>query len=174
MVELFKSIWTIKTRNPNERILDMGAANIPHPISTHAVDSGSKKITLSCNFSNKNDYVNGYITKPTFERMLERMDYRFNFNYNTTKLPWPDNFFDVVYSNGSIGRYGKPYAYKEAYRVLKRGGRLDFSTGGTKERIQKLFDMLQGIGYKQAGTDEFGSYMYNGKQQYGGHIIAIK
>jgi ubiquinone/menaquinone biosynthesis C-methylase UbiE len=155
-------------------ILDMGAANIPYPHATHAVDLVSKRGALTDEFNTKNDYYNGEITKQRFENMLKYMDYKFNFNYNTQKLPWPNNYFDIIFSNGSIGAYGKENAYKEAYRVLKHGGKLKFTVGEPMEKLQKKGQMLTKIGFTKVHLIQAGTYMYKGEKMWGGFMVATK
>ena len=99
-------------------------------------------------YSNRNNYKEGDTTKEHFEQRLKQMDYRFNFNYNTLKLPWPNNSFKIVYSHASLGGYGKLSAYKEAYRVLKHGGKLQFDMKGTKKMVENKMKMLHDIGFK--------------------------
>jgi SAM-dependent methyltransferase len=44
------------------------------------------------------------------------------------QIPYPDNFFDVVISNGVINLTpSKPACFRELYRVLKPGGRIQFA-----------------------------------------------
>jgi SAM-dependent methyltransferase len=155
-------------------ILDMGAANIPYPYATHAVDLVSKHGALTDEFNAKNDYYNGEITKQRFENMLKYIDYKFNFNYNTQKLPWQNNYFDLIFSNGSIGKYGKENAFKEAYRVLKRGGKLKFTVGDTMEKLHKKGQMMADIGFIKIHLIHAGSYIYKGEKIWGGQMVATK
>lgn len=49
-------------------------------------------------------------------------------NISSEQLPFPDNSFDVVISNGVINLSpDKPRLFAEIYRVLKNGGRLQFA-----------------------------------------------
>lgn len=159
------------------KVLDMGASNIPHPKATHAVDIWTKKYMLGKSdiYSNKNNFKEGDTTKETFERKLKAMDYRFHFNYNTTKLPWPSNSFNLVYSGNSIGGYGKPAAFKEAHRVLKNGGVLKFNMGGTKKTIENKMKMLHDIGFRNIKiTKSSEPWMIKNKVIYNATITATK
>lgn len=49
-------------------------------------------------------------------------------NVESETIPYDDHFFDVVISNGVINLSPcKQASFKEIYRVLKRGGRLQFA-----------------------------------------------
>jgi ubiquinone/menaquinone biosynthesis C-methylase UbiE len=157
----------------------MGAHALPHPRSTHAVDIVDKKSVLWAaeneqDMHDKREKPYGYTTKRILENRLKKIDYRFNFNYNTQKLPWPNNYFDTIYSQGSLHAYGKPFAYKEIYRVLKQGGRLIYDIGDTRERLNKHFKMLKEIGFASGGIHNAGTYVYKGKERIGGKMWVYK
>ena len=109
-----------------EPFLDMGAGIRPHSRSTHAVDYNPNSPISKYEIYEEYNDLKKLPSKENIERRLKSMDYKFNFNYNTQKLPWPNNSFKVVYSNGSLGVYGKQPAFKESFRVLKHGGKLDY------------------------------------------------
>lgn len=160
-----------------EPFLDLGASNIPHPRATHAVDSFSRKLMFNKKdmYSNKNDYKEGDTTKERFEQRLKQMDYKFNFNYNTHKLPWPNNSFKIVYSRASLGVYGKFSAFKEAYRVLKSGGKLTFDMSGTKKMIENKINLLHEIGFVKIKTTKSSQpYEHQNKIYYSVMISATK
>ena len=160
-----------------EPFLDLGANNIPHPKATHAVDMWTKNYMLNKDniYSKKNNFEEGDITKETFERRLKQMDYIFHFNYNTQKLPWPNNSFKVVYSRASIGGSGKVLAFKEAHRVLKHGGKLEFTIRGTKKTIENKMKMLDGIGFKEIKIIKSSEpWIFKGKVTFDITISAIK
>jgi arsenite methyltransferase len=47
---------------------------------------------------------------------------------DSEEIPYPDNFFDVVTSNGVINLSPRKAAcFRELYRVLKPGGRVQFA-----------------------------------------------
>ncbi len=121
----------LQKRKP--KVLDMGAGYMPHPQATHAVDFANK---IKLDEEDKSNYKIEY--HRNLENKLKSMDYKLKINYNTQRLPWPNNSFNKVYSNGSLGTYGKLHAFQEAYRVLKHGGKLEYGmVEGTKEEIQK-------------------------------------
>jgi len=157
-----------------EPFLELGASAVPHRNATHAIDRDSKKRTL--NFANTLYKEEGETTKEQFERRLKAMDYKFGFNYNTQKFPWPNNSFKVVYSKASLGSYGNPaHAFKESYRVLKHGGKLVFDSHGTKIHLMNLKKKLADNGFvniHMTQTEE--SYVYKGKTIYDVKISAIK
>lgn len=87
-------------------VLDLGAGMHPDYRATHAID----------------------LVKP--EKTFKGLKYKWGYNFNkeTTNLPYKDNSFDVVVSIGSLGRnFESRNIYKEIYRVLKPGGRLEFN-----------------------------------------------
>jgi len=162
-----------------KHVLDLGAHAVPHPRATHAVDHDSKKSILytaenDLNYHDKREKPYGYTTKRIIENRLKKIDYRFNFNYNTQKLPWSNNYFDTIYSQGSLYVYGKPFAYKEIYRVLKHGGRLIYDIGDTKERLDKHFKMLKEIGFTSGRIHNSGKYIYKGKERISGKMWVYK
>jgi hypothetical protein len=171
----------IKKKNP---ILDMGAAHFPYPRATHAMNNGK-------NYPLTKEEVREYKneTNRNLERKMDTLDYRHNLNYNTMKLPWKNNTFKMIYSSGSLGTYGKLFAYKEAYRVLQHGGKLKFNVGTipdksningifskeeSKQRIKKIMQMLYDIGFRKIYVADQGFYIVNNKKYYTGWIISTK
>jgi SAM-dependent methyltransferase len=160
-----------------EPFLDLGANNIPHPKATHAVDMWTKKYMLNKEniYAKKNNFKEGDTTKETFERRLKQMDYIFHFNYNTKRLPWPNNSFKIVYSNASLGGYGKVPAFKESYRVLKHGAKLEFTMGNTQKSIENKMKMLHEVGFKEIKIIKRSEpWMLKGKVTYNVTITATK
>jgi SAM-dependent methyltransferase len=153
-------------------VLDMGAGINPHPKATHAVDVSYRPKNIKHAVET---YGSGLTTVKKLENKLKSVDYKFNFNYNMQKLPWPSNHFDMIYSNGSLGANGKSFAYKEIYRVLKHGGKLSFGqVGDTIEKIEKIIHTLKEIGFVKVRVVDFGSYMYKGVKRYTGWVKASK
>ena len=59
-------------------------------------------------------------------------------NYNI-RLPYPDNKFDLVVSHSSLAVFGEPKAYREVYRVLKKGGIIEVRGAALpKDRIDRI------------------------------------
>lgn len=53
---------------------------------------------------------------------------KFTVSDATTKFPFKDNFFDAVFTNGSLHEWSKPIeVFNEIERVLKKGGRFFIS-----------------------------------------------
>lgn len=89
--------------SPTGLVLDIGAGDNPDIRATHAIDL--RKPQLNHNI----DYKYGY-----------------NFNKESTNLPYPSNYFDVVVSYGAYGRnFLSKNIAKEIYRVLKPGGHFE-------------------------------------------------
>ncbi len=158
------------TKDP---FLELGASAVPHPRATHAIDRDSKKRTL--NFANTLYKDEGETTKEKFERRIKQMDYKFGFNYNTQKFPWPNNSFKIVYSHASLSHYGNPsHAFKEAYRVLKHGGKLIFDASGTKRQLINLKKKLIDIEFSNISIRIGEEYTHEGKTEYDTKVSAIK
>ena len=155
-----------------EQFLDLGASNSPHPRATHAVDKMSKPAVFKETFKSK--YLIHGITKAEFENKLKQMDYKFNFNYNTQKLPWPNNSFKMVYSNGSLGNFGKVAAFREAYRVLKHGGKLIFTFSKYEEKYYEMIKMLKNIGFIKMHNTQGETQIYKKRKIIAGTMVAYK
>ena len=101
-----------------QKVLDIGAGRGPDFRATHAIDLSNPRKT----FQNL-DYKWGY-----------------DFNKETTSLPYSSNSFDVVVSYGALGKnFESANIYKEIYRVLKPGGRLELNhaSGNTVSLMRK-------------------------------------
>ena len=156
-----------------EPFLELGASAVPNSRATHAIDRDSKKKTI--HMADTLYREERETTKEQFERRLQSMDYKFGFNYNTKKFPWPNNSFKIVYSRASLGNYGNPsHAFKESYRVLKRGGKLIFDMNGTKEELLRIKSKLVNIGFVEISIRVGNPYTYKGKTKYSAKISAIK
>ena len=149
-----------------QKILDMGAGANPYPRATHAIDA-TKKLHPT------KEEINFYKAEhgKNLETKLKQMDYKIKINYNTQKLPWPDNSFKMVYSNGSLAENGNLHAYKEAYRVLKHGGKLKYGMiVGTKQEIQKKMQLPQKAGFINVHTGKI--YVTPKQTKNKGEILA--
>jgi SAM-dependent methyltransferase len=157
--------------------LELGASAVPHRNATHAVDRDSKKQTIKWIREEYTENSNTPITLSQFEHRLKQMDYKFRFNYNTQKFPWPNNSFKTVYSTASLGNYGGNvlHAFKESYRVLKHGGQIKFDVIGTKQHIIKIKELLIKSGFGSILIKKNGKPIsYEGKIKYPVKIAAIK
>jgi SAM-dependent methyltransferase len=158
-----------------EPFLELGASAVPHSKATHAVDLDSKQKTMQ--FANTLYREEGDTTPEKFERRLKSMDYRFGFNYNTQRFPWPNESFKTVYSSGSLGHYGNPQnAFKEAYRVLKHNGKLIIDQfGGSEPQMINLRRMIINTGFKNISIKLSKEVsMYKGEKNYSGKLTATK
>lgn len=156
-----------------EPFLELGASAVPHSRATHAVDRDSKKKTIR--YADTLYTEEKETTKEQFERRLKAMDYRFGFNYNTQKFPWPSNSFKIVYSHASLSNYGNPsHAFKEAYRVLKHGGKIIFDAVGNKEALLKIKTKLLDAGFSNISIRIEEGYVYKGENKYNAKVSATK
>ena len=106
------------------KFLDLGFGEFPHPNATHGVDiqSESSLTGLARRY--------GPVAVRNMKRfMSQKGHFFFDFDYTKHKLPYPDNYFDTVFSSHSIDIFGNAFAYKEAVRVLKKGGMLVIEIG---------------------------------------------
>jgi len=72
------------------------------------------------------------------------------------KLPYPDNYFDFVYTMGTIEHIPQPIdAMREIYRVLKPGGRAVIGVPNKFEWFGKsiILDVLADTGFKEDGRE---------------------
>jgi len=110
-----------------QRVLDVGAGDNPDLRATHAID----------------------LVRP--EKVYEGLNYKYGYDFDkeTTKLPYPSNSFDVVVSIGGLGRnFRSRKIYAEIYRVLKRGGRLEFNPTDKETRAYLTESGFKDIHYE--------------------------
>lgn len=77
-------------------------------------------------------------------------------------LPYKDNYFDFIYTMGTIEHIPNPFdAVKEIYRVLKPGGRAVIGVPNKYEWFGKsiILDILADTGFKEDGREL--SYSWN-------------
>jgi len=99
-----------------QKVLDIGAGGSPDIRATHAIDLIKPEKTFGIN------YKHGY-----------------DFNKESTKLPYPSNYFDVVVSYGGLGLNFRSNALcNEIYRVLKPGGTFEGNITPYKNIVNKL------------------------------------
>ena len=100
-----------------QKVLDIGAGDNPDVRATHAID----------------------LEKP--DRIYPNLSYKWGYDFNkeTTSLPYNSNSFDVVVSLGALGRnFESAKIYREIYRVLKPGGRFEYSEPWHPDSISHL------------------------------------
>ena len=100
-----------------QKVLDIGAGGTPDLRATHAID----------------------LVRPM--ETYPNLDYKWGYDFNkeTTNLPYSSNSFDVVVSLGSLGRnFESANIYREIYRVLKPGGRFEYSEPWHPDSISHL------------------------------------
>lgn len=89
-----------------QKVLDVGAGDNPDYRATHSID----------------------LMKPQDRYKGLNCKWGYDFNKESTNLPYPDNSFHVVVSYGGLGRnFESKNICKEIYRVLKSGGRFEFN-----------------------------------------------
>ena len=112
---------------PGQLVLDIGAGSNPDIRATHAIDLRPPHI----NFPQIN-YKSGY-----------------DFNNPSTKLPYPNNSFDIVVSYGALGRnFETPQIYKEIYRILKPGGWYETNGWWNRSDAEEGLRWIQQAGFR--------------------------
>ena len=113
-----------------KRVLDVGAGDSPDIRATHAID----------------------LQKP-YEKHSD-IDYKYGYDFNkeSTNLPYPSNYFDVVISYGAYGRnFISRKIANEMYRVLKPRGRFETNAGTDNESIP----LLQEAGFQDLHYENY-------------------
>lgn len=114
-------------------VLDIGAGSGPDLRATHAID----------------------LRKPLRKFKNLEYEYGYDFNKESTNLPYPDNYFDLVVSYGALGRnFGSKNIYKEIYRVLRPGGRFEANWNVTKNFKKVGFKKISKVSYFNKSLNE--------------------
>ncbi|MGB3221903.1 MAG: methyltransferase domain-containing protein [Desulforhopalus sp.] len=117
---------------------------VGNPFAIERIEEGSTVLDIGCGAGfdlvvasqiagPHGKVVGADLTKEMIDRAHANLDLMDIKNYelhhvSSEQLPFPDNSFDVVISNGVINLSpDKPYIFSEIYRVLKKGGRLQFA-----------------------------------------------
>lgn len=128
-----------------QKVLDIGAGDHPDYRATHAID----------------------LVKP--DRRFKGLKYKWGYDFNkeSTNLPYLDNSFKVVVSIGGLGRnFESKNIYKEIYRVLKPGGRFEFNPDSKRST-----SLLKKAGFKNLHMESYFEEDLNKKIPV---IVAIK
>lgn len=107
------------------------------------------------------------------------IDIKKEINFNSDILPYPNNFFDIVYSKSLMEHLENPENYlKEVYRILKPGGKIlslipdweanykiyfDDHTHKTPFTIESLNNILKIVDFKKIKVIKFRQLPYNWK-----------
>jgi len=112
-----------------QRVLDVGAGSSPDIRATHAIDlrKPSRKY------------------QKTFPDVKYEWDY--DFNKETTNMPYSNNYFNVVVSYGALGRnFWSENVFSEIYRVLKPNGH--FELHATPATNKRSIAAMKSVGFK--------------------------
>jgi len=131
----------------DKRVLDIGAGSSPNTYATHAIDLREPEM----NFPDI-EYKWGY-----------------DFNKETTNLPYPSNYFDMVISTGGLARnFESKNIFKEIFRVLVPGGVLKFN-GDVIFKEAKI--SLEKFGFRTVEEEDIYEPYLN---EYVTYIVAYK
>lgn len=115
-----------------QRVLDVGAGISPDVRATHAID----------------------LRKPdeTFSGL--KYQYGYDFNKETTNMPYSDNYFDIVVSYGALGRnFWSQNIFSEIYRVLRPGGHFELHV--TPKTNKMSVATMKNVGFKDIKTKSY-------------------
>jgi ubiquinone/menaquinone biosynthesis C-methylase UbiE len=141
------------------RILDLGAGHDPDPAATDAVELLSRAFTVAD-------------AKRVGQTIPPRVNYLFGVDMNKG-LPYDASTFQKVISKYAISAYGKPKAYREAYRVLKPGGTIVVELGDPRD-IQTIATRLRGARFTGVTVKEQTERDYYGKKHQVYQVLAKK
>ena len=99
-------------------------------VKKYQINEGQKFLELGCG---RGDFINEFFDLKLDTYTIDSNDYYknnlktknfFKVDITKTKLPFDDNFFDVIYSKSFIEHFYHPeIIFDEAKRVLKKGGK---------------------------------------------------
>jgi ubiquinone/menaquinone biosynthesis C-methylase UbiE len=140
------------------RVLDVGSGLTPDYRATDAIDMGTKN---SSRLKHDEDWhlygqvIYLGVSKKKIKQLQEYRDKNINFiwhvNYNN-QLPYPDKTFDLVVSHASLASpsLSEPNAFREVYRVLKRGGKIEIGSSSLpKEWVNYITQNMKNVGFKK-------------------------
>jgi len=149
LTQFHKSLLDLVKPVPGERILDVCSGAGEPSISMAAIIAPTGHVTgvdLSAN-------MNSIAAKTAAKRGLQNVEF---LTMDAEKLEFPSDNFDVVVSCFGFQIVTKPEAAaREAYRVLRRGGRAGFTVWSKGERAPAI-DVLVAPMLEHATPDENG------------------
>ncbi len=116
------------------KVLDLGAGDCPYEGTTAAMDEMDRATLGRLAKGRIRNDANPSCARRFFN-LAKSGAYVFGFDYTHAPLPYPSEQFDVVRSSHSLGASNRDqgmHAWREAHRVLKKGGWLVVRLGDRK------------------------------------------
>lgn len=140
-----RKLLVSKTVRPGDLVLDAGAGTGTTALMAARATGEGGKVTLY-------DFSEGMLNKARYKALEAQLVDRLNFEQgDMTKLPYPDNSFDVVLSTYSMcPLYDPAVAAREIYRVVKPGGKIGVahSTEPTNKVVKKIAEWAEDLYWK--------------------------
>ena len=151
---MISSLVSIMNITPNGKILELGCGtgalcrqvlNLRQDISLTGVDINTYLLNGAIQIAENEDlHVNNYIDEKEFTEKNFSEAGELNFAYSDAiDIPFPDNFFDAVYSVTVLEECDADKAIKEIVRVVKPGGSIGI--------IVRAIDMPQWFNFDITG-----------------------